>query len=513
MPTQSQNFSNSADGWDITVYWDCDYEDDTAYVYWEVNQNSYSRTFNLVNAANTSTRYNNRTNISVGTSLYLYVYKNGGFSQKAGPFTITAPSRPKYTVKFDANGGSGAPSSQTKTYGYTLTLSSTKPTRTGYNFLGWSTSKTATSPTYYAGGSYTANSGATLYAVWELQSYSVSYNANGGSGVPSRQTKYYGTALKLSTTKPTWQGHTFKEWNTSSSGNGTSYQPGATYSGNAALKLYAIWTLDSYTVSYDANGGSGAPGNQVKYYGQPLTLSTATPVRTGYTFFVWRLNQDGASTSYDPGSQYTGNADATFVALWKANKYKIKFNANGGSGSMSDQDMVYDKAENLTANAFSWAGHTFLGWATSAAGSVVYKDGDSVSNLVSASAGSITLYAVWSINAVTITFDATTNGGSTSEASRSINYGYAIGTLPTATRQYYKFSGWFTAPTGGTKVIASTTFTAATTLYAQFVIDASVKAKVGSQWKPGIPYVKVNGVWKKGYAWAKTPAGWKQGHG
>ena len=180
---------------------------------------------------------------------------------------------------------------------------------------------------------------------------------------------------------------------------------------------------------------------------------------------------------------------------------------------MSDQDMVYDKAENLTANAFSWAGHTFLGWATSAAGSVVYKDGDSVSNLVSAFDGSVTLYAVWSINAITITFDAVTNGGSTSETSRSINYGYAIGTLPTATRQYYKFSGWFTAPTGGTKVIASTTFTAATTLYAQFVIDASVKAKVGSQWKPGIPYVKVNGVWKKGYAWAKTPAGWKQGHG
>ena len=70
MPTQSQNFSNSANGWDITVYWDCDYEDDTAYVYWEVNQNSYSRTFNLVDTANTSTRYNNRTNISVGTSLY-----------------------------------------------------------------------------------------------------------------------------------------------------------------------------------------------------------------------------------------------------------------------------------------------------------------------------------------------------------------------------------------------------------------------------------------------------------
>lgn len=513
MPTQSKNFSSSGNKWDVTIYWDCDYDASTAYVYWEINQNDYGRTFQIVLRSNTSIRYDNHVNLSVGTEYFLYVYKNSAYSEQAGPFTLTAPSRPKYTVKFDANGGTGAPSSQTKTYGYTLTLSSTKPTRTGYNFLGWSTSKTATSPTYYAGGSYTANSGATLYAVWELQSYTVSFNANGGSGAPSSQTKYYGTNLTLSSTKPTWAGHTFVKWNTASDGSGTSYQPGATYSGNAALKLYAIWTLDSYTVSYDANGGTGAPGNQVKYYGQALTLTTAIPSRPGYTFFVWRLNQGGTWVSYDPGSQYTENAAATFFALWTANKYKIKFNANGGSGSMSDQNMVYDTAANLTANAFSWAGHTFLGWATSATGSVVYKDGVSVSNLVSASGGSITLYAVWSINAITITFDATTNGGSTSETSRSINYGYAIGTLPTATRQYYKFSGWFTAPIGGTKVTASTTFTAATTLYAQFVIDASVKAKVGSQWKPGIPYVKVNGVWRKGYAWAKTPAGWKQGHG
>ena len=509
----SINYSNSANGWDVDIDWECDWDDSEAYMTIQINQNSYGRTFQVVQRSNTGNRYNSGSYLSVGTEYLLYVYKNGAYSQQAGPFTVTAPSRPKYTIRYDANGGTGAPGNQTKTHGYTLTLSSTKPTWTGHNFLGWSTSKTATSPSYYAGGSYTANSGATLYAVWELQSYAVSYDANGGSGAPGSQTKYYGTALKLSTTKPTWQGHTFKEWNTSSSGNGTSYQPGSTYSGNTALKLYAIWTLDSYTVSYDANGGTGAPGNQVKYYGQPLTLSTATPVRTGYTFFLWRLNQDGVWTSYDPGSQYTGNAAATFVALWTANKYKIKFNANGGSGAMSDQDMVYDKAANLTANAFSWAGHSFLGWATSAAGSVVYKDGVSVSNLVTASGGSITLYAVWSINAITITFDAITNGGATDETSRSINYGAPIGILPTATRQYYKFSGWFTAPTKGTKVTQTTTFTAATTLYAQFVIDASVKAKVGGQWKPGIPYVKVNGVWKKGYAWAKTTAGWKQGHG
>ena len=72
----------------------------------------------------------------------------------------------KYTVSYDANGGSGAPASQTKKHGDTLTLSSTKPSRSGYIFAGWSKDKNATSPTYASGAQYTANENATLYAVW-----------------------------------------------------------------------------------------------------------------------------------------------------------------------------------------------------------------------------------------------------------------------------------------------------------------------------------------------------------
>lgn len=513
MPTQHVNYSNSANGWDVTIYWDCDYGGSSAYVYWEVNQNSYGRTFNLVNTANTGTRYNSGSYISVGTSLKLYVYRNGAYSQDAGPFTITAPTRPTYTVKFDANGGSGAPSSQTKTYDITLTLSSTKPTRTGYNFLGWSTSKTATSPTYYAGGSYTANSGATLYAVWQLKSYAVSYDANGGSGAPSSQTKYYGTNLTLSSTKPSRTGYTFVKWNTASNGSGTDYNPGATYTGNAALTLYAIWSINTWTVSYDANGGSGAPGNQTKTYNSTLTLSSTKPTLTGYTFKEWNTSSDGTGTSYSAGGSYTGNAALKLYAIWTANQYTIKFNANGGSGSMSNQSMTYNKAANLTAVGFTWTGRTFLGWATTSSGSVKYQNKESVSNLVSTAGGSITLYAVWSINTIRITFDAATNEGITPEAYRDIDYGSSLGTMPVATKQYYVFVGWFTSPSGGTQVTTTRTFTANTTLYAQFIVDSSVIAKVAGVWKKGIPYVKVNGVWKKGYAWVKVNGVWKQGIG
>ena len=91
-----------------------------------------------------------------------------GSSSVSVSLTVDIPKKPSYTVSYNANGGSGAPSSQTKWYGTTLTLSNTKPTRSGYNFKGWGASSTATSAIYSAGGKYTANASATLYAVWAL---------------------------------------------------------------------------------------------------------------------------------------------------------------------------------------------------------------------------------------------------------------------------------------------------------------------------------------------------------
>lgn len=91
-------------------------------------------------------------------------YMNGTSSASQ---TITIPALASHTVSFNANGGTGAPGSQTKWYGTILTLSSTKPTRTNYEFLGWSTSSTGTVD-YQAGGQYGADADVTLYAVWKL---------------------------------------------------------------------------------------------------------------------------------------------------------------------------------------------------------------------------------------------------------------------------------------------------------------------------------------------------------
>lgn len=167
---------------------------------------------------------------------------NGNSATKAISLSVTVPAWTSYAVKYNANGGSGAPGAQTKWKDQTLKLSTTKPTRTGYTFQGWSTANDS-SVEYAAGANYTANAAVTLYAVWKAITYTVTYNANGGSGAPGNQTKTYGTNLTLSNTKPTRTNYNFKGWGTSASATTVAYSAGGTYSANAAITLYAIWEL------------------------------------------------------------------------------------------------------------------------------------------------------------------------------------------------------------------------------------------------------------------------------
>lgn len=168
-------------------------------------------------------------------------------STTTASLTVTIPALASYTVSYNANGGSGAPSSQTKWYGETLTLSTTKPTRSGYTFAGWATSSTATSAAYAAGGSYTSNSAVTLYAVWTASSTcTIAFNANGGSGAPASVSHIINTTTILPTTKPTRDGYQFLGWSTSSTATSATYQAGGNYTNNsftngATITLYAVW--------------------------------------------------------------------------------------------------------------------------------------------------------------------------------------------------------------------------------------------------------------------------------
>lgn len=212
----------------------------------------------------------NKTTSAQSISCYAKITANSSYvsgTKSSTKTNISVAAKTSYTIKYNANGGSGAPSSQTKWYGTALTLSSTKPTRTGYTFQGWATSASG-SVAYAAGARYTANASITLYAVWKALTYTVKYDANGGSGAPSNQTKTYGVTLTLSSTKPTRTNYTFKGWGTSASATTIAYAAGANYTANAGVTLYAIWEqsytkprITSFSVQRcDSNGTSNEEG-------------------------------------------------------------------------------------------------------------------------------------------------------------------------------------------------------------------------------------------------------------
>lgn len=341
-----------------------------------------------------------------------------------------------YTVSYNAGGGSGAPASQTKTYGVNLTLSNGTPSWTGHTFVKWNTKADGTGTSYYPGGTFTTNANTTLYAIWSTVTYTVTYNANGGSGAPSSQTKTYGVALTLSSTKPTRTGYTFSKWNTNASGTGTNYNSGGTYTANAAVTLYAVWAINTYTVSYNANGGSGAPASQTKTYGTNLTLSSSTPTKTGFNFDHWNTKADDTGTTYSPGGTYSANAAVTLYAIWTRAEYVITYDANGHGTAPATQTKTAGNSVVL-ADALSEPHLTFDEWNTKADGTgTPYTPGSTYS--VDAD---LNLYAIWTPATYTITFDA--DGGTVSPATKTVTYGEKYGTLPTPTKSGETFYGWF----------------------------------------------------------------------
>lgn len=155
------------------------------------------------------------------------------------------------------------------------------------------------------------------YTVYSLESHTVSYNANGGTGAPNSQTKWYGTVLTLSSTKPSRTGHDFVGWGTSSGDTTVDYYAGGQYGTDANITLYAIWRPHTYSVVYDANGGTNAPSNQTKTYGVNLTLSGTEPTRTDYNFLGWNTYKTATEPLYEAGDVYTNNSAITLYAVWE----------------------------------------------------------------------------------------------------------------------------------------------------------------------------------------------------
>lgn len=407
-----------------------------------------------------------------------------------------------YTVKFNANGGTGTMANESFVYGTPKALTINTFTRTGYTFIGWAKSASATTPAYDDGESVsdlTTTSGGTvnLYAVWQANNYTIKFNKNGGTGSMANLAMTYGTAKALTANAFQRVNYKFIGWSTTASATTATYTDKQSVSNltstpDGTVNLYAVWklilevtsvtarqrypwnglvdidvtfaasglsivsftvkdtkgntnlnartfyvgnpeqnnrtlevqpgtrrfvwdafadlgqvTLTSFAVTakvteknfqVNVTGGTGS-GSFIQ--GKSVTISAAS--KTGYTFASWTgttadtgllASATSASTTLTIPSR-----DVAYEATYTPNTYTVKFNANGGSGTMAYESFTYDVSKALTANAFTRNGFNFKGWAESASATTAkYTNGQSVKNL--ATSGTKNLYAVWEAQGV-----------------------------------------------------------------------------------------------------------------
>ena len=450
--------------------------------------------------------------------------RDSGYILDEGQHIYTVPNS-TYTVKYDANGGSGSMANTTAASDASLNLPKNAFTRTGYTFSSWNTKADGSGTSYKDGQNVTnlVTSGTvTLYAQWTKGTYTISYNLGGGS-MSGQKTSYTMTDAAYTLPTPTRTGYTFAGWTGSngttpqtsvmipsgSTGNktytanwtasthsltvnpnggswngstssstisqasgttkdiaaptrsgytfvgwtvsGAGSLSGTTYTfGNAAGTLTAQWKPVTYTITYNLGGGS-MTGQKTSYTVTDAAFTLPTPTRTGYTFTGWtESNGTPPQTSVTVASGSTGNK--TYTANWKANTYKVTYNANGGSGTMANSTATYDANFNTVKNAFTRPGYTFNGWNEKADGTGtawglgsngVYENGNGAHPWKWTYAHDLTLYAQWKPNTYQVTYNGNGNTSGTT-ASTSVTFGQSWTAASNAfLKTGYTFKYWY----------------------------------------------------------------------
>ncbi len=417
-------------------------------------------------------------------------------------------------IEFDANSGSGSMSAAYAEMNEIATLPDCTFTKSGYSFAGWALTPDGEVAVPVGGGfNMGSDDQYTLYAVWAPNTYTVTFNTNGGNEEYEKLSVTFDASYSLPT--PTRNGYDFVGWY-----NGdTKFESGSwTITENVTLK--AQWDYVSYSITYDLAGGDNSDKLPKKYYEKSEDIILPTPTRNGYTFLGWTgtdISSVTATVIIPSGSK----GSRSYIAHWQANTYQLTFNVNGGNESYENLSVEFDAKVSLPTPTKE--GFTFAGW---------YNGYNRYESGVWTTADNITLTASWTANTdtkytvnhyqenanddeytlfateeltgttgsdvtpevktftgfavpeaqteviaadgslvinyyykrVIYTVSLTTNGGNKMDA-LAIKYGQAL-TLPTPTREGFTFGGWFADATLETAVANSYNTAANTTFYA-----------------------------------------------
>lgn len=367
-----------------------------------------------------------------------------------------------YTVRFAGNGatGGGTPD-QAFQYNIGQNLHRNGFVRDGYTFTGW---KRADNQQAYGDGQWVTNLTTqpngivTMVAQWSANEAHIRYNPNppagktaGGNGTPNWD-GHTGDTPTIGGNGWTIDGYTFAGWATSPDGGGTKYAPGASWTANGTLTLYAQWTPGQASLTYDGNGATGGKTDpQTGKTDEKINVRDNGFTRDGYTFVTWNTQADCKGNAVKPNSEWTLRGSSTLYACWAGNAQTLTYHGNGATGGNTAAQSGKTGDELTTnANGFTRDGYTFVRWDTAKDGSgTAYGEGkNGVSQYVMKPAGN-DLYAIWKANPATIQYrnDWPNTTGSTPDTTGNTGDTVTI-SQNSFDRPGYTFTGWSTSKRG-----------------------------------------------------------------
>lgn len=381
--------------------------------------------------------------------------------QSASSDTLGAETLKTYTVSYDANGGTGAPATQTKQHNVALTLSGTEPTREGYTFQGWSkTSGDSNSVNYGKGASFAENADTTLYAVWQANTHKVEWKSQDGTTTYETDNEVaFNTALSYDGTAPTKEAdaqytYTFAGWSTSMNAE-TGAAANSFTMGDEDMGLYAAFSKETnkYTVTWKSQDGATTLETDAEVaYGTQPEFNATEPTKAAdetytYSFAGWATsaNQENGTAA---ASLPTVGGDATYYAAFSKTfiDYTITYAlgdhpADGATAPAADSKH-YNDSITLPAGPAAADGYTFAGWSD---GTNTYGAGDSYTVT-----GTATLTAVYTENTYNVVYDANGGTGTVPVSHNNVKYtdSIIISDGDSLTKNGYTFAGWNTVANG-----------------------------------------------------------------
>ena len=327
-----------------------------------------------------SVRYDAGDTYSTNADEDLYaVWEQSSYQLTINYYSYRASSIPTLNVSTSR----GTLSSSSMSYGGEVVLTSS-----GIGYTHTVTISESTAYTYYIGTTsspssirctytWSANSNASIN-IYVVQRYTISYYGNGGSTSTGATSTYgykrHGSSYTIASNTFSQEHYTFTGWNTSSSGTGTNYSVGQSYTINANRTLYAQWQRITYTISFNPNGGEGTMASQIKNSGESILLNRNTFTRIGHTFAGWATSPSGGVVYYD-GASYSGNSNATLYAVWLANN-QAHYDSEGGYWYVEIGNMPQSKVDDALKTTLS------SNWASLVAGDSYYFAGMTLTSKV-----------------------------------------------------------------------------------------------------------------------------------